>query len=138
MLPSHVSKPIRELLQIFAEVTGLSLQLVNADHCDGGGFSQANPCFAGEVPLLVGGRRVAMLRYGLPPAPRPDYASGHTNAPPDALAVHPLTLPLDRSHATNLVRLRLKKGRVSLFGGPRECGGLAVQGMPSNDSETRA
>jgi len=27
-------------------------------------------------------------------------------------------------------------GRVSLFGGPRECGGLAVQGMPSNDSET--
>src|ERR1022692_1839155 len=27
-------------------------------------------------------------------------------------------------------------GRVSLFGGPPECGGLAVQGMPSNDSET--
>jgi hypothetical protein len=27
-------------------------------------------------------------------------------------------------------------GRVSLFGGPRGCGGLAVQGMPWNDSET--
>jgi hypothetical protein len=27
-------------------------------------------------------------------------------------------------------------GRVCIFGGPRQCGGRAVQGMPSNDSET--
>jgi hypothetical protein len=30
----------------------------------------------------------------------------------------------------------LDLGRFCLFGGPRECGGLAVQGMTSNDSET--
>lgn len=27
-------------------------------------------------------------------------------------------------------------GRVSIFGGPRECGGRVVHWMPSNDSET--
>jgi hypothetical protein len=60
---------------------------------------------------------------------------GQTAAGMPLAATHPV---MALGEELRLLRGNLEErlGRVSLFGGPRECGGLAVQGMPSNDSET--